>query len=273
MTEELQSRGTKDRSPNFPFISLERALERAGQLYEKEKRSATPFKVAAEHWRYSPTSSGALQTAAALKQYGLLVDEGSGKDRRVKLTEMALRILLDKREDSTEREHLKRQAALTPPIATEINQKYPEELPSDGTLHHFLVLDRGFNPDNAKNVVKVLKANEGFTHGAMADTISEDIVTDKDSEHRDYPAPTPLIRPKGSDAPVDRSTPKGQRSTIGAVATASYMVTISGEGAITREAIEKAIKYLELVKDDYPPAAQAAQVNAGQSITVAQSEP
>lgn len=57
---------------------------------------------------------------------------------------------------------------------------------------------------------------------------------------------------------MERTQAKGPRSTIGQVATANYMVTITGEGAITRDAIEKAIKYLELVKEDYP-TAQAVQ--------------
>src|SRR5437016_4500012 len=120
MSEETQPRATKERSPNFPFITLGRALERAEQLYRNEKRGAAPFDVAAADWGYSATSSGALQTVAALKQYGLVADEGSGKDRKIRLTDLALRIILDTRDNSEEKEQLKRQAARTPSVAAEI---------------------------------------------------------------------------------------------------------------------------------------------------------
>src|SRR5687767_3097199 len=87
----------KERSPNFPFISLEAALRRCREFFDAEKRGAAPVSVAAKHWNYSPNSSGGIQTLAALNAYGLLVDEGRGNDRRVKLSDTALRLLLDTR--------------------------------------------------------------------------------------------------------------------------------------------------------------------------------
>lgn len=103
-----------DRSPNFPFISLEQALGRSRQLYDQEKRGMAALAVVSGHWNYSLKSSGLVQTVGALKSYGLLEDEGRGLDRRVRLTDLALRILLDPRADSPERRELIRQAALSP---------------------------------------------------------------------------------------------------------------------------------------------------------------
>ena len=75
--EEQESR-KKDRSPNFPFISLENAIARARAFYDEERKGAAPVTRAAIHWKYSPNSSGLIQTVAALKSYGLMSDEGSG---------------------------------------------------------------------------------------------------------------------------------------------------------------------------------------------------
>jgi hypothetical protein len=159
MEDATEARKTKDRSPRFPFISLERALERASEFYAKEKRGAAPFASAATHWGYSPSSSGALQTFAALRSYGVL--EGGHKSMR--LSNLAIRILLDKRPDSTEREELKRQAALNPSIAAEINKQWPDTPPSDPTLIHHLIINLGFNEETASKVAKIIKQNNIFT--------------------------------------------------------------------------------------------------------------
>ena len=182
MNEAVESKKIKERSPNFPFISLQTALERAQAFYDKEKRGTAPYVVAAKHWGYSPTSSGALQTTAALKQYGLLADEESGKNRKVHLTELAIRILLDARPDSVEREQFKRQAALTPAVAAEIYGKWRAELPSPENLNHYLVLDRGFSQQTAVKVANIIKENEAFTATPHLAIISRKPETDIDLE-------------------------------------------------------------------------------------------
>lgn len=164
MDIDTDSRKVKDRSPRFPFITLEKALERAAQFFAEEKRGAAPFSSAAEHWNYSASSSGALQTVAALKSYGLL----EGTHKSIRLSELALRILLDKRPDSTERDALKRQAALNPEIATLIYEKWPDDLPSDATLNHFLVLELSFNEATAQRSVEIIKQNQLFTANGLS---------------------------------------------------------------------------------------------------------
>src|SRR6266853_1449476 len=147
-----QMRKTKERSPNFPFIPLDEAVTRAREFYDKEKRGVAPFEVAVRHWGYSPSSSGAKQTVAALKQYGLMEDEGSGRQRGVRLSDLALRILLDPR-SGPEREEYKRQAALMPTVAREVYEKWENSMPSDATLSHYLILERGFNAPTAAKAV------------------------------------------------------------------------------------------------------------------------
>jgi len=169
MNDVVETRKAIERSPSFPFISLEKAVDRARQYYEEEKRSSAAFSVTAEHWGYRPSSSGALQTAAALKSYGLMADEGSGANRKFKLTDLAFRILLDTRPDDTDRKRYMRQAALLPPIVAEIYGKWPDGLPSESSLNHYFVLERGFNQSTAIRSVNIILCNEVLTKSHVQD--------------------------------------------------------------------------------------------------------
>ncbi len=172
VTTTLTSR--KERSPNFPFISLEAALRRCKEFFDAEKRGAAPATVAVKHWGYSPSSSGGVQTIAALNAYGLLVDEGRAADRKVKLSEAALRLLLDTRSESPERDQLKRAAALTPAIFADIHAAWSDDPPSDESLRHYLVLERRFTEEAARKVVSLFKQNQEFTRLYSSQTQSFD---------------------------------------------------------------------------------------------------
>jgi hypothetical protein len=133
----------KVRSPSFPFIGLRYALDRARAFYEAEQRNAARAETAAAHWGYSAKSSGGKQTIAALRAFGLL--EG---DSLVKLSGRGLRLVLDEREGSEERERLLQQAALMPVIHARLWERYGAELPSPQTLRLGLILDEGFNENS-----------------------------------------------------------------------------------------------------------------------------
>lgn len=143
MNDSETSSPRKVRSPSFPFLGLREALERARAFYEAEQRNAARPETAAAHWGYSPKSSGGKQTIAALRSFGLL--EG---DTLVKLSGRALRILLDEREGSEDRERLLKQAALLPPLYSRLWERYGPELPSAQTLRLTLILDEGFNENS-----------------------------------------------------------------------------------------------------------------------------
>ncbi len=164
MNDVADAKKAKERSPNFPFISLEAALERARQFYAEEKRGAAPFNRIVLHWNYSPASSGALQTVGALKIYGLLVEVGggSGAQRTFQLTDMALRVLLDQRPDSVDRDRFLKEAAISPPLAQELYAKWIDGIPSTSTINHILVLEKRFSEMNAVKVGKILVENHRY---------------------------------------------------------------------------------------------------------------
>jgi hypothetical protein len=211
VNDKTESRKTKARSPNFPFITLDKAIERAKEFYDQEKRGTAPFPVAAAHWHYRPTSSGALQTVAALKSYGLIYDEGTGAARQLRLTVLALRILLDSRPDSPERDALRRQAALMPAVIADIYARWEGSLPSPSNLYHYLILDKEFNEETAKRACDIIFENEKVTNkplsgfeSAFHETVEDDIT-----------GPEFASQPVGDDAPPDMNPLPGPTGPTG----------------------------------------------------------
>jgi len=152
----------KARSPSYPAIGLREALNRARTLYDQERRNAAPVNAILDHWDYSPGSGPGILAVAALRKFGLLEYVGTGTAKQARLTDLALKILLDDRDVSPERDEAIRQAAFTPAIHSDIRRRYPDGLPSDGTLKHYLTYDRKFTEPAAKQLIAELKDTLGF---------------------------------------------------------------------------------------------------------------
>ncbi len=163
----------RPRSPSYPGISLPQAIDRARTLYYAENRNAAPIPMDAilQHWNYSSRSGAGMVAVAALKKFGLLVDEGSGKQRKARLTNLALKIIRDARENSPERDQAIKQAALSPTIHKEVWEKY-SGLSSDATLRHFLRLERGFTDRATDELIKELHETVSFAKLGVSDTLS-----------------------------------------------------------------------------------------------------
>lgn len=162
----------RTRSPAYPGIGLEIAIKRTKELYTQEKMNPVPLTIAVKRWGFKEKSSGGLVTIAALKSFGLLKDSGSGKDRKLQLTDEARRILLDTRQESHERDQLIKDAALRPKIHNTLWKKWGTELPSDETVRHALIFDWSFNENIVGDFIKEYKDTILFAKLTESDTIS-----------------------------------------------------------------------------------------------------
>lgn len=158
------------RSPPFPYVGLSKALEKTDQLYSAVRHHAAALPTAAKAWDTGPKSSATLQSVAALIQYGLLEDEGSGDARKVKLTPLALKIVMDKRPDSSERQSAIKEAALNPKTFEEIYSQFGPALGiDDALLLHSLTAERvqqgraPYSEQSAADVIRVYKDTIGFS--------------------------------------------------------------------------------------------------------------
>jgi len=167
----------RTRSPAYPFINLETAIARAKLFYDKETRNAANVNVAAKHWGFVEGSSNGAQTVAALINYGLMDDEGMGEKRKVRLTQSALRILLDLRPDSKERAELIRQAALAPKIHQQLWEKWHRDLPSDAQLRHTLLFEwpTRFNENAVDTFIREYKDTIAFANLYESDTVAPEV--------------------------------------------------------------------------------------------------
>jgi len=162
MNDATAHKPKRDRSPAYPGIDLAQAIDRANALYEAERKNAAPIEAVLHHWGYSPGSGRGLVTLAALKHFGLLIDEGSGDRRQARLTPRALRIILDSRDDSVERGRAIREAALEPKIHRELWRKYEGDLPSDATLKTYLSLEKSFTDRAVRNFIPQFRRTVAF---------------------------------------------------------------------------------------------------------------
>ena len=164
------------RSPAYPALNLRDAVDKASTIYEEEKRHSAPVDVIAGHFGYDSykSSSSGQRMIAALKQFGLVDEEGRGDDRQLKLSERALDILLAESEDSPEYQEAISRAALSPTIHQKIWDHFSGELPSDASLKSYLIRTHNFNDTHVGSFIRKFRATIQFANLVQHDTIDED---------------------------------------------------------------------------------------------------
>lgn len=169
---EQAPKKTRERSPNYPGIDLGEAIGRAEALRKKEGgRHFFPVKAAFEHWRYRPMSGGGMMRLAALKHFGLLIEQGTGEQRQVRLSDLALRILLDDIADSPDRLKALQEAALKPTVHAELWEEFGDSLPSDATLRVKLRSERHFTDRAVDQFIQQFRKTIEFAKLAETATI------------------------------------------------------------------------------------------------------
>ena len=155
---------TKKRSPNYPCIDLEKAIELTGKIYSIDKRAPIPVSILVSRWGLPKYNSYVRQLIAALTYYGLIDSAGKGENRRVAVSDRAYRIL----ENAPDKRKLLRAAALEPKIFNEIWQHYKQKgLPSNDVLERDLVWQNSFantkfTKNGARTFIQNLKSTINF---------------------------------------------------------------------------------------------------------------
>lgn len=160
--EQQANTRREGRSPGYPYFSVEKALERVQQLYQQEASHWAPLSSATAAWGYSPKSSGGRQSIATMKYYALIEVKGEGDARQIRVSDIAKRILLDEREDETEKRALIREVALSPSAHRSLFEEYRTGLPSDGTVLHFLMFEKGYNREAARDLLQEYKETASY---------------------------------------------------------------------------------------------------------------
>jgi hypothetical protein len=236
----------RGRSPGYPGIDLEAAVERARELWRAQRDNDANIGTILHHWNYKPNSGAGLVTIAALKKFGLLEDEGSGATRRARLTAFARAIVTDDRPDSQERSERLKQAALAPAIHREIWHRYSGALPPEGDLRHYLVNERDFTEIGAREFV-----SEFLKTIAYAGLSSDDANLSGDEE--DVPPlqenivtpPAPVQTP-----PADPPAPQKPRPAAIQFPVGNATVTVQVSEALNAAAWKRMVKLLEAMEPE-----------------------
>ncbi len=264
------------RSPNYPYISLERSVTLAEKLFDSNKRYPVPIAAAAKSWEISPTSSTLPRFVAALLSYGLLDSDGEKNDKRVRISDLAFKIIIDKRPNSLERKKALIEAALIPTIFQKLTAHFPDGLPGDETLKYTLIADFKFNPESAGDVIKIFRETMDYTQFYESGIISEE---QTDSEE------TSMVKGSVNEMSIKVSNPPipdlSKLSTLGIGVDASLerevakypvgkdtSIRLIATGKITQKAIKKLIAILELNLEDFPNDEQSMPLTGDEGLNI-----
>jgi hypothetical protein len=177
----------RERSPNYPAISLSAAVEKAKKLYQADGKAGGPPEAAIKHMGYGSLNGKSATVLSALGKYGLTANKGG----RVVPTDVAIDII----NFPPSHDRYKRavsQAVQTPSIYRELIHKYGElgSIPSDDSLRPELITDMGFTTQAVGGFISdfkdslrfagLLDGNELKLSGSNGDLPDEDEVGDVD---------------------------------------------------------------------------------------------
>ncbi len=158
----------------FPFINLQKSLQRAKELVDADRNHkgiSVPMAFAA--WGYSEKSSGGFQTVAALMSYGILEDEGANSDRRVKFTSDGKRYFATELDE--DKDLLRKRFASHPPLLRHLIDEWGSRIPPDHIARTYLKTEIGLNEQSSRTVLGILKENLNYA-GSIKSSIGNDAV-------------------------------------------------------------------------------------------------
>ena len=142
---------TRQRSPNYPRLSLEAAIRALKELYQGIRTGEFNQADAAKSWGHSSSTGATIARLSSLRQYGL-IDGKRGSNPKISRTG---HILVVSAQTSNDYEEAVRQAALTPPLFRELHESKPEA--ADEALRAYLLLEKQFTETGAARVISVYR--------------------------------------------------------------------------------------------------------------------
>ena len=161
----------RQRSPNYPSLSLREAVERARALHAQVGQNPHSRDVVARGMGYSSLSGASAGAISALKKYGLL----DGRGEEIAVTDRAMAILHP--HSDGERQEALRAAATEPEIFRELAGKFPDARASDDLIRNYLLRNK-FAPKVVDGLISAYRETiefaGGFRGGYDLPSITED---------------------------------------------------------------------------------------------------
>lgn len=174
MENSTSNRKKRSRSPSYPIFDLKSAVDKARQFYKSDGFNRVAADIAPVCWGLTEQSSAGYRYIAALLQYGLFEDEGSGENRKVFLSELGKTIVIDERENSQELRSALKEAALKPQIYKQLWEKWGSDIPSDATIKYHLIKELEFNKNKVDKFIENFRSTINFANLAEVEDLSDD---------------------------------------------------------------------------------------------------
>jgi hypothetical protein len=192
MTDVDEMVGQRDRSPAFPVVPLETALERLAEFEEHYKRSpARPEKVG-EAWSIK-NKAYADRIAAALQYFGLLEYQGSGRDRSIVISDEGRKYLRAHQEET--KQEVRKTAALRPKKIADFWSVWGSDRPADTACLDDLI-HHGFSDGGAQDFLKVYDSTIAYAKLSDSDKAPPALQENQEEATDDTPPPSPPVQGK-----------------------------------------------------------------------------
>jgi hypothetical protein len=238
------------RGPAYPYVGLQQAVELGKKMYAYTKRTpALAESVVKEAWEYSPTSSSGQKILAALRYFGLVDDVQIGEAKQIKLSERALRILIDD-PDSLDRKKALKDAVLAPKAYAYCWKKFDGEMPPSMRSH--LIFDQGFNEGSVDAFLRDYKSSIQFAglskadKGDMADNSPSDESDNEDLSERVESSKE--TKAKGENGSKQIETKGGPKMWNEVFNLPEGAVTIQIPASLSADSFEDLVAGLDLFK-------------------------
>jgi len=207
---ETSSRPVKQRR-RYPSLNLEQAVDRIRTLHDRERLNAAPADVIVQHWGFKSINTGPASSAySAVKQFGLLDESGSGKQRKASISPRGRAILTAPADVVAEE---LRTAALEPTMNRLIWERYGAHTGSPEAFRWHLISDLGFSDTGAREFAKQYEATIRFAGLDDEDSPAQAEGTDLTGEPHDAEPEDAPSAPVGPTSDVWH-TQSGQRVEV-----------------------------------------------------------
>jgi hypothetical protein len=238
---------SKGRSPRYPRISLLEAVHHARVLYEGAHRSVISSDTAYRVMGFNGKNGSSATALGAVRQFGLV----DGLRGDIKIGALALRIL----EPSDRMEYLAglREASMEPEVFANLIQHFGGLVPkSDEPIRSYLIRTLNFSRSGADECIAVLRQTLSEMEKEGVDEINVPI--SEQTLQSDVLIEGDAVFDKVLNAAV-QVLPKQETETTSSndyvriPLTRECVAELRFSGPITGEAVNRLIKYIDLMKD------------------------
>lgn len=235
--------------PNCPVHSLRELVDKSHLIFKRiGVQPGTKLDIA-RAMGYNGLHGTSYQLITDIIEYGLLEKTDGDK---LKLSTLVLDILRSHSGDEKRIKALEK-AAFTPFMFNELHTLYPDDLPDGADLEKNLQNMR-LNPNKISSVVRAYRGTIEFLNEENSGSASKSMVK-QDSKESIPPETLKSDKPgniEKSDSVL--SSPLKQKREEGEVAwkIADNFIEIGYKGQVTRKALQRLVKYLQVNMDDYP---------------------